>query len=142
MQAIRGPASIADKIKTQFAIAALYRLVYLARRHVDLTHDDLKMPDQRLHLGIYIILRGQIIFGNIGMIYFCFRSFELLYLSVCLFDNAKALPHLLVTHQETIVAIAGCTYRDIELKIFITAIGRMHSNIIIYYCCAKISSRE
>ena len=98
------------------------------------------MPDQDLHLRIYILLFRQIVFRRIGMKDFCFGTLKLLHFAISLFDDVERLPHFLVAHQETIIVVAGLPYGNTELKIFITGIRTMHTNIIVNSGSAQVRS--
>src|SRR5690606_13633945 len=119
MQPVWGSSAIADEVETKFAISAFHAVIYLTFRHIHFTHNNFKMPNQGFHLGIHILFRRKIIFRNLCMIYFCFCTFEFLNFPVSLSDNFKRLLHFLITYQEPVVTVAGSSYRDIKIKIFV-----------------------
>src|SRR5262249_14272236 len=100
--------------------SAFHRLIYFANWHIDLSHDDLEMPDQGFHLSVHILLGWQVIFRNIGMINFRFGSFEFLNLMICLLDDTQTLPHFLSANKPAVIVIAGSADRNIKLKILVT----------------------
>src|SRR5690554_3002103 len=56
MQAERGPTTITDQVEAQFAVAAFHTVVYLSFRNVGLSHHNLEVIDERLHIIIYLLL--------------------------------------------------------------------------------------
>src|ERR1700722_4959617 len=131
MQPIRRPPPIADQIKTQLPIPAFHTAVHLPGRDLRLTHHDLEMIDQGLHLSIYVLLLRQIISRRIGMKYLGFRAFHIENLSVRLLDDPHGLPHLAIPHQETIITIPRRSHGYLKVKVLVAAVRRMYPYVIV-----------
>ncbi|GBE29239.1 hypothetical protein BMS3Bbin04_00251 [bacterium BMS3Bbin04] len=95
-------------------------------------HDDLKVMDHRFHVGIDILLIGQICFRHVGMIRTVRQVVHRL------LDDLDTLIHLGHADHVSVVHVTSSTQRNIEIEIFVAAVWLGPSQIVIHPGSAQI----
>jgi len=116
MEAVRTSSAIADKVKSQFTVSCLNRMVYFTNGCADLSHYDLEMPNQGFHFAVNFFFRREVEFGNIHKM-FSFRN-----IIQGIPDEFQALPDLFLPYAKAVVGVALAPDRDDKIKIIIGAV--------------------
>src|SRR5690606_11243754 len=118
-----------NQIESQFSVGTFHRMIHFGFWGFPFTHYNLEMIDQGLHIVIHLLLRRKVKLWNISMKH-ALRFF--LNLLQGLTDNAQRLPHFCVAHHETVIYVALRSYRNLEVKLFIGAVWRYSTHVVVY----------
>src|SRR5690606_38332108 len=119
------------------SITALDRMIHFIFRCIDLTHYDLKMIDQRLHIVVNLLFGGKIEIRNIGMEYSLGFFINLIH---GLSNDLHTLPHFLVADEITIIHVPFRSDWYLKVKLLVGGVRFDRTHIIVYTRRTQIRS--